>query len=83
MPPTISYLSDFGEVNMEGNMDIERDRETLLELIDSAEPSKAFSRELRDILFEELDQYFAGSITEDMLIDRLENRIGLYLGERN
>ena len=64
-------------------MDIERDRETLLDLIGSAKPKKTLSWELSGIIREELDLYLAGSITEDMLIDHLENRIGLYLGERN
>ena len=36
----------------------------------------------QEILSEERDLYFAGDITEDMLIDHLENRVGLYLGER-
>ncbi|HBA50691.1 MAG TPA: hypothetical protein DCZ91_23420 [Lachnospiraceae bacterium] len=79
--PTITSLYFFGEVNMKDNMDIERDRATLLELIDGARPGSFF--EPRNILYEELDLYLAGDITEDMLIDHLENRLGLYLGERN
>lgn len=35
----------------------------------------------RDILYEELEYYFKGGITEDMLIDHLNNRVGLYLKE--
>lgn len=31
---------------------------------------------------EELGQYFAGEITEEMVISHLENRVGLYLEER-
>ena len=30
-----------------------------------------------------LGQYFSGTISEDKLIDNLESRVGLYLGERN
>ena len=78
-----NFDPDFGSVNMGGGMDIERDRETLLDLIGSAKPKKTLSWELSGIIREELDLYLAGSITEDMLIDHLENRIGLYLGERN
>ena len=81
--PTVSYLYLIGEVKIGDNMDIERDRATLEELIESARPRNGFPRELSDILWEELDQYFAGSITEDMLMEHLENRGGLYLGERN
>ena len=80
--PTVSYLYLIGEVKIGDNMDIERDRATLEELIESARPRNGFPRELSDILWEELDQYFAGSITEDMLMEHLENRVGLYLGER-
>lgn len=42
-----------------------------------------FPEELGNIMREELEQYFAGTMTEDMLIDHLESRVGLYLGERN
>lgn len=64
------------------DMDIEQDRKILLDLIDQARPYEYLPSELREILWEELEQYFAGTITEDMLIDNLENRIGLYLKER-
>ena len=83
MGTEISYLSGFGSVSMAGRMDIERDRATLLDLIDSAKPRKTLPGELNDIIMEELGLYLSGSITKDMLIDHLENRIGLYLGERN
>lgn len=64
------------------NMDIEQDRKTLMDLIDQARPIQFFPRELQHILWEELEQYFAGTITEDMVIDNLESRVGLYLKER-
>ncbi len=76
-------MPDFGEVNMGGNMNIELDRMTLLDLIEGAKPIKYFQKELREIIFGELDLYLAGDITKDMLIDHLENRVGLYLGEKN
>ena len=37
--------------------------------------------ELSGIIQEELGLYLSGSITKDMLIDHLENRVELYLGE--
>ncbi len=77
------HLSGFGEVSMVGNMNIELDRTTLLDMIDRAKPSKSFPWELSDIIYEERSQYLSGSITKDMLIDHLENRIELYLGEGN
>lgn len=63
-------------------VDIEQDGKTLHELFDHARPWGFLPGELRNILEEELEQYFAGAITEDMVIDRLENRVGLYLKER-
>lgn len=83
MATEISHLSGFGPVSMEGNMNIELDRATLLGLIDRAKPERTLPKELSDILFEEMDLYLAGSITKDMLLDHLENRVELYLGERN
>ena len=43
----------------------------------------AFPKELSNILYEEMELYLSGSITKDMLIEHLENRIELYLGEKN
>ena len=52
-------------------------------MIDKARPIRYFPTEMRNIMFEELGLFFSGAITEDMLIDHLESRVGLYLGERN
>ena len=68
---------------MEGNMNIELDRKTLLDMIDRAKPEGELPRELRNIIYGEVDLYLSGSITKDMLVDHLENRVELYLGERN
>ena len=77
------FLPYFGEVSMEGNMNIELDRKTLLDMIDRAKPEGELPRELRNIIYGEVDLYLSGSITKDMLVDHLENRVELYLGERN
>ena len=78
-----TYMPGFGEISMGSKMDIERDRATLLDLIDRAKPVGAFPKELSNILYEEMELYLSGSITKDMLIEHLENRIELYLGEKN
>ena len=52
-------------------------------MLEKARPARYFPLDFRNILFEELDQYFSGGITEDKLIDNLESCLGLYLGERN
>ena len=63
-------------------VDPEKDGKILHELFDQAEPWGTLPKELVEILEGELGQYFSGAITEDMLIDHLENRVGLYLKER-
>lgn len=73
---------DEQRIRLGDDMDIEQDWETFLALIDHARPYEYFQRELLDLLWEELDQYFSGTITEDMVIDNLESRVGLYLKER-
>lgn len=77
-----TYVKGFGDVRLGDDLDIELDRETMLDMIDRARPMKNFPAELRAIIYEELNNYFSGTITEDMLIDHLENRVGLYLEER-
>ncbi len=77
------FASGLGQHTLGDDLDIELDRQTLLDMIDTARPWRSFPAELNDILFEELELYFSGTITEDMLIDHLESRVGLYLGERN
>ena len=73
---------DEQRIRLVDDMNIEQDWETLLALIDQARPYEYFQRELLNLLWEELDQYFSGTITEDMLINHLESRVGLYLKER-
>lgn len=77
-------MGDFPRISFSlgDQVDVERDRATLLHLIETAEPRRQLPGELDDILEEELEQYFNGIITEDMLIDHLESRVGLYLNER-
>ena len=73
----------FDQIVIGDNMNIELDGKTLHDLLDKAKPIRYFPLELRNILYEELEAYFADAITEDMLIEHLESRVGLYLGERN
>ena len=70
------------EFSLGDQVDVELDRNTLLHWIEIAEPRKRLPGELSDILYEELEGYFSGTITEDALIDHLESRVGLYLNER-
>lgn len=70
------------DIRLGDNLDKETDAQVLYDLMDKARPRKYFPRELNSILSEELEQYFSGVITEDMLIEHLENRVGLYLSEQ-
>lgn len=54
----------------------------LKELIEKSEPYYEDGDDYVNILEEELSEYFSGKITEDMLIDRLNSRVGLYLKEK-
>lgn len=80
---TMPFVADFAQITLGDDLNVELDRRTLLDLIAQAKPIRYFPLELQNILFEELGQYFSGNITEDMVIDNLEGRVGLYLGERN
>ena len=71
----------FGQIVLGDDLDIELDRKALLDMVDKARPSRYFPMELMNIMWEELEQYFSGTITEEMAIDHLESRVELYLEE--
>lgn len=75
-------LGDFGSFALGNQVNRELDRMTLLRLVDMAEPAEFCPRKLRNILYEELEQYFSGDLTEKVLIKHLNSRVRLYLGER-
>ncbi|MCM1027498.1 MAG: extracellular solute-binding protein [Roseburia sp.] len=79
---TMTYISGFEQTRLGDLLNREADAKKLYELLEAAEPKKYYPKELREILFEELGLYFADSITEEMLIDHLQNRVGLFLAER-
>lgn len=80
---TEASANGFGQFIVGDDLNIELDKKTLTDMLENARPVKYFPAELREILYEELEQYFSGKISEDKLIDNLESRVGLYLGERN
>lgn len=61
--------------------DNEKNGKELKELIEKSVPFYEHGNDYRNILDEEFEDYFSGEITEDMLIDHLNNRVGLYLKE--
>ena len=79
---SMPHANGFEQIRLGDGLDKEQDRETLYRLLDSARPRRGFPRQLNEIFLDELDAYFEGTITEDMLIDHLENRVNLYLSEQ-
>ncbi len=79
---TTAYVSGVASITLGSDLNVELDRKTLLDMIDKAKPMKNLPKNLEAIMSEELEAYFAGRITKDMLIDHLESRVGLYIGER-
>ena len=77
-----THLQGFPQFYLEDQVDNELDGATLYRLLEQAEPEQSMPRELVNIFSEELDDYLSGNITEDMLIEYLENRVGLYLLEQ-
>lgn len=73
----------FDQITLGEDYDREYDAWLLDKLLENARPERHFPKELNAILMEELEEYMAGAITEDVLIDRLTKRVGLYLAERN
>lgn len=50
--------------------------------MENARPKKSFPGELNVIFAEEMEAYMEGTITEDLLIERLAGRVNLYLAEQ-
>ncbi len=73
----------FDQITLGEDYDREYDVWLLDKLLENARPERHFPKELNAILMEELEEYMAGAITEDVLIERLTRRVGLYLAERN
>lgn len=73
----------FDQITLGEDYDREYDAWLLDKLLENARPERHFPEELNAILSEELEEYMAGAITEDVLIERLTKRVELYLAERN
>lgn len=63
-------------------LDREQDEKTLYGLLEQAVPWERFPPELGTILTEELGAYFAGTADREEMINRLDNRVKLYLNEQ-
>ena len=72
----------FGQITLGDDYDREYDARLLEELLENARPKKSFPGELNAIFAEEMEAYMEGTITEDLLIERLAGRVNLYLAEQ-
>lgn len=79
---TLVYAIGFEQVALGKHVDNEADKKKLYELLGKASAKQYLPRELLSILNEELEQYYSCEITKKMLIDHLENRVGLYYMEQ-
>lgn len=74
-------LHGFPQFSLGDQVDKELDGAALYGLLEKAEPKQYMPRELGNIFWEELDNYLSRNTTEDILIEHLGNRVGLYLSE--
>ena len=51
-------------------------------LVMSAVPAPPYADAVKDILWEELSAYEAGTVSADAAIERMENRVRTYVSER-
>ncbi len=72
----------FDQITLGDDYDREYDARLLEELLENARPKKSFPGELNVIFAEEMEAYMEGTITEDLLIERLAGRVNLYLAEQ-
>ena len=74
---SMPYVSGFNQITLGKDYDREYDAWLLDKLLENARPERHLPKELNAILREEVEEYIAGAITEDVLIDRLTKRVGL------
>ena len=77
-----SNLVGFPQVSFQDHLDLEKDMETLDELLKNAKPKSYAPKELRVILMEEVSDYLDGKVSEKELKNHLKNRVELYLKEQ-
>ena len=79
---SMPHTYGFDQITLGEDYDREYDARLLEELLDNARPDKSLPRELNTIMWEEMEEYLAGAITEEILIERLTRRVELYLAEQ-
>lgn len=79
---SMPHTYGFDQITLGDDYDREYDARLLEELLENARPEEHFPRELDAIFMEEIEEYSAGIITEEVLIERLAGRVELYLAEQ-
>ncbi len=67
---------------MPGKIDAKADLGIFNGLLENSIPERHFPGALQEIFDQEYEEYFDGRITREMLIDRLDSRVWLYLQEQ-
>lgn len=76
------YVSGFEQRRLGDLADYEKDSKLMYSLIESAHVKRGLSKELSDVLAEEFSLFFNDEIDDKTLIDHLENRVGMYISEK-
>ncbi len=76
------YLGTRNAVRLGDKVDNQKDYQQLQELLENAVPVSNLPKELSTILWDELDPYFNGIVSQADMIRKLKNRVNLYLQEQ-
>lgn len=79
---TLVEMRGFSQVKIGTHLNQKSDGLVIDYLLDNATPARYVSEELMAVFYEEFTQYFNGTISEDMLMDHLDSRVGLYYKEQ-
>ena len=60
----------------------EKQRDDFVRLLENAKVSSTNNEKINEIVFEEIDGYFAGQKSLDECIDNIENRVWIYISEK-
>lgn len=78
----LANISDGSDVNSKVYEQELLERAKLLkEIIEAAVPQEKLPRDLEELMWEELTEYFKGNITREQVTDHLKNRMQLYFEE--
>ncbi|MBR6477424.1 MAG: hypothetical protein IKS85_03150 [Lachnospiraceae bacterium] len=76
------YLCINSSMKLGDKLDRNQDYQRLLELLEHSVPKRYLPNELSNVLWDELEPYFDGTVDQEKMIKQLNNRVGLYLQEQ-